>query len=412
MQRKISVKGQVYSLFKGTFARVVRRTPRGRPAGWEVRITDCGLVTKKVFPLEDLRTANDYARAAERERLFSHGATVRDCDRAAVNEYRRWEQAVREAGKPVPSLLEIVMEAKKAHEKKAAAATWAAARDAYLAENENGWTPKRRAEIFSILRRFSAALENENTMLDDITPENIAEAVGKIASSRAPVLSLTSRKYYTAILSTVWERACEKRFAETNAPAEYLRMLKTPKNREAVQFLTANQAQAFINAAADLPRMPAVFFLVLGLLTGIRRAERERLQWLDFRLDEHEPYINLPHGKAKTNQHRAVYLHGTHAAILRHFMPTKRKAEAAIVNKSNIDREANKASRAIAEAAGLTMSRNILRHTAATHLVAYLKSYSAAALELGNSEVILKKHYAGLVTHAEAEAFFSLSINT
>lgn len=408
MQRRITVNGTVYSVFKGTFARVVRRTPKGRPAGWEVRITDCGIVTKKIFALTDLRTANDYARTAENERLFSQGATIRDADRAAVNEYRRWEQSVRETGRPVPSLLELVIDARRNYERRAAAATWEAARDAYVAEKSNAWTPTRKSQIERFFARFTAALPNPAALLDDISAETVTAAV--TAAILTQTASNTSQRYYTTMLAAVWERAVDKKLAAINTPRECLRALQTAAPRDEVTFLPVDAARAFLRAAAAMPRTPAVFSLVLALLTGIRESERLRLQWRDFRLTEPEPYINLPHGKAKTRQHRAVYLHGNHATILQHFFPARRKADDLIMPPASAINRLHRTAKAIAAAAGLQLPRNVLRHTAATYLCAHLRSYGAAAMILGNSEAILKRHYAGLVTHAAAEQFFSLEI--
>jgi hypothetical protein len=56
------------------------------------------------------------------------------------------------------------------------------------------------------------------------------------------------------------------------------------------------------------------------------------------------------------------------------------------------------------------LPRNVLRHTAASYLCAYLESMSAAALNLGHSESMLIKHYRALVPHSEGERFFTLPI--
>jgi integrase len=61
---------------------------------------------------------------------------------------------------------------------------------------------------------------------------------------------------------------------------------------------------------------------------------------------------------------------------------------------------------AIAKAFGL--SHDIMRHTFISMHVAKFRSMGEAALQAGNSESIIRKHYLDLKTPAEAEEFFSI----
>ncbi len=54
------------------------------------------------------------------------------------------------------------------------------------------------------------------------------------------------------------------------------------------------------------------------------------------------------------------------------------------------------------------LSHDILRHTFISMFVGKFRSLGEAALQAGNSESIVKKHYLDLKTIAEAEAFFSI----
>jgi hypothetical protein len=60
----------------------------------------------------------------------------------------------------------------------------------------------------------------------------------------------------------------------------------------------------------------------------------------------------------------------------------------------------------IAEKFGL--SHDIMRHTFISMHVAKYRSMGEAALQAGNSESIIRKHYLDLKTPAEAEQFFSI----
>jgi len=61
---------------------------------------------------------------------------------------------------------------------------------------------------------------------------------------------------------------------------------------------------------------------------------------------------------------------------------------------------------AIAKTFGL--SHDIMRHTFISMHVAKYRSMGEAALQAGNSESIIRKHYLDLKTSAEAERFFSI----
>ena len=51
---------------------------------------------------------------------------------------------------------------------------------------------------------------------------------------------------------------------------------------------------------------------------------------------------------------------------------------------------------------------NVMRHTAASHWLNRLQSADAPSLHLGNSPVMLHRHYKALVTRKESEEFFEL----
>ena len=54
------------------------------------------------------------------------------------------------------------------------------------------------------------------------------------------------------------------------------------------------------------------------------------------------------------------------------------------------------------------LTHDILRHTFVSMFVAKFRSMGEAALQAGNSESIIRKHYLDLKNPAEAEQFFSI----
>lgn len=136
-------------------------------------------------------------------------------------------------------------------------------------------------------------------------------------------------------------------------------------------------------------------YLILALFGGIRRYEASRLEWGMVDIDRCQ--VTVGAGVAKTRSRRVVHLLGNSTNILRHFKdlgspvypgdnPVK-----TILGKMNSDN-----------------NRNILRHTAATHMVNHHESFEKAAIELGNSPDILRKHYYGLATPEQTQEFIQI----
>lgn len=194
-------------------------------------------------------------------------------------------------------------------------------------------------------------------------------------------------------------------------------MVARPKHPRGVATLSVEEARRLLAAAYGYRNRGEALLYVVRLLTGCRAAEAARLQWRDFRLDEEQPHIFLSAGKAKTDRARCIYLQGSHADVLRAFMPTRyRKPEARVCEGKSAEAVEHRlplVSAAIAARAGLTsgaaVTKNVLRHTAASYLVAHFGEVGKAALILGHTEAVCRKHYLGLIPKREADKFFRLA---
>ncbi len=411
MHKRVMIEGESFSLYKGKFAKVVARLAYGL-RGWEVRQVIGGKRVRKVFAFDALREANNYARAAEAERL-THGAAaaMRDDDRLAISFYRRWEDELRAQGQSVPSLFQLVQEACSRFENRLAAATWEQAAESYIEARAGHLKPQRRAVVLSVLERFGDSLPRPDVLLDDISTADVQAGLASFVDAKA---TDTTRRAYLTILASVWTLAMERKLATFNPAHDALKRMPAAKKGEQPSFLLVPACESLLRVAWQHKDRREALFFVVGLLTGIRLAERARLQFADFRLDEPTPYINVPAGKAKTLRQRAVYLMGTHADIIRAFMPRDATPEEVIIpyggNETTQRGAAYARQQAFAKLAEIDLPRNVLRHTAATYLCAYLESMGKAALILGHSESMLVQHYRALVTKAEADRFFSLTV--
>ncbi len=410
MRKRVQLDGESYSLFKGKFAKVIFRLDHGT-RGLEVRYFQQGRRVKKCFALSEQREANAYARQIEEEHIvLSDRDYTNEEERYALGYYRKWEARCRLEGRTVPPLFELIQEACERYDKRTNAATWESAAATYMAERGVNLKPARASVVRSVIARFTDTLARPDLLLDDITIGDVQEGITAMLGADA---SRGTRGAYLAILSSIWQLAIDRKLAGFN-PASEARKQLPPAEVEQPTFFSVEECRKLLAVAWQHGNRAEALFFVVGLLTGIRLAERARLQYEDFRLDEPAPYINVPAGKAKTRRQRAVYLQGTHADIIRAFLPAGAAPADCIApyggNETTQRGSAYATQTAFAKAAGVEFPRNVLRHTAATYLCAHLESMGKAALILGHSEDILTRHYRALVTKAEADKFFALTL--
>lgn len=153
--------------------------------------------------------------------------------------------------------------------------------------------------------------------------------------------------------------------------------------------------------------------VVLGVLCGIRAAERTRMRWSDIRPGGRDE-IYLSRAITKTNNARLIPLSPGLSAWLdyfaRHGAPLGSDEfivqAAENTEKSREDRQG--AFVRSARKAGFRIPKNAFRHTAASNL-SVLLGKSVAAEMLGHSERMLVKHYRRAMTVAEAEELLSVT---
>lgn len=397
--------------FRGHSATVTRSSVRGVECWRVLSRLSSGRRRSKYYPLNQLREANDYARAQERAFQLD-GTSWTEAEKTAMRHWRDYVNAERSAGRNVPPLMAVIQAAIRTIDERRAAATFSQAAAAYIEEGKARLKPARLALVQSVLDRFTASLPAADISLAEMGEDTVKNGLALVLQ---PGAAATTRAHYLNIISSVFARAIERGLCQQN-PAKLLLRTMGGTDTKGTQptFLQVAEVQALLHAAAQHKDKAEALHFVIGLLTGIRSAERCRLQWQDIRLDEPRPYINLPATKAKTKRARQVFIHGSHVQIIRSFIP-RRHLPGSLIMAGHANEKAQKeraivVQNALAKAAGVTLPRNVLRHTAASYLCSYLESMSAAALNLGHSEQMLITHYRALVPHAEAVRFFSLPV--
>ncbi len=182
-------------------------------------------------------------------------------------------------------------------------------------------------------------------------------------------------------------------------PLEKIPHLRIAHRRGSAQTLSAEQAAKLMRHVEQSEGGAFVPFFALALFAGIRPCVRTgeilKLRPAHVRLDT--GVILIEPEVSKVRMKRNVTIQPNLAAWLRAY-PLERFP----IIPPNLQHHRAR----IAKAFGL--SHDIMRHTFISMHVAKYRSMGEAALQAGNSESIIRKHYLDLKTAAEAEAFFGI----
>ena len=153
-----------------------------------------------------------------------------------------------------------------------------------------------------------------------------------------------------------------------------------------IEVLNNQQVKALKDACPD----DLIFYLWLCLFLGVRPAEARRVDNIHYR----DECLIVGAFASKTKTRRVIELPAgfTHYAHHKANLVNLRKRMALLREQAGVH----------------YWPRNCMRHTAASHWLNRLQSADAAALHLGNSPVMLHRHYKALVTRKESQEFFDI----
>ena len=182
-------------------------------------------------------------------------------------------------------------------------------------------------------------------------------------------------------------------------PLEKVPHLRIAHRRGSAKTLTAEQCAKLMRHVEQIDGGSLVPFFALALFAGIRPCVRTgeilKLKPNDIRLDT--GVILIEPEVSKVRMKRNVTIHPNLAAWLRAYP---------------LDRfpiiPANLQHTRAAVAKAFDLSHDVMRHTFISMHVAKFRSMGEAALQAGNSESIIRKHYLDLKTSAEADRFFQI----
>jgi integrase len=188
---------------------------------------------------------------------------------------------------------------------------------------------------------------------------------------------------------------CERRGWISRNPC---RMLERPRfDRKPPRILTPSEAHRLLSVVRQ--RRPHMLpFFVLAMLAGVRPDEISRLSWES--VDRDRGLVTIDAAASKVRRRRIVHLEPCALALLKRG------------GRLPVSRATRKRYQAFGCAVlGLTdWPQDLLRHTAASYLLALHRDAGRVALSLGNSPGILLRHYQELVTPEACAEFWACPV--
>lgn len=240
-------------------------------------------------------------------------------------------------------------------------------------------TPRYLKSLGYYLRQFAAGREDKP--LADFTVEDVESWLAKYPGQY-------SRQTWLNRLSTLFSFAVRRGYVAAN-PCDRLDRVTIDQKPPAI--LTPAQSRELLAACPTVMRP----YLVLGMFAGIRPEEIERMEWAQIDLDAATARV-----EGKTRRRRLVPLHPRAVAELRkHPLRTGQVAP----SSATIARWRGKARRVL----GLERwPQDLLRHTAASYLLALHRDAGKVATMLGNSSDVLLSHYHEPVKNGDCGHFW------
>ena len=245
------------------------------------------------------------------------------------------------------------------------------------------------------------SIKKELTLLRGYFP---GSTVGQLTAERLTAFcergqpSLKTCNNRRGILSTFFKFAFQKDWIARN-PVEKIPYHRIAHRRGSARTLSATQAHEIMTLVESHEGGQLVPFFALCLFAGIRPCVRNgeilKLRREDINLDT--GVIHVEPEVSKVRMKRNVTIQPNLATWLRVYplerfpiIPPNLQHTRAVVAKK------------------FDLSSDVMRHTFISMFVAKFRSMGEAALQAGNSESIIRKHYLDLKSAAEADQFFGI----
>lgn len=259
----------------------------------------------------------------------------------------------------------------------------------------NGRDGAHMSDMRTILRKLQA--DHDGKCVSDLTKEDISkELESRQLAGQSPV---SVRNYFVRLRGFIlW--AHKMGYANKNI----LENITLPEIRaKDVEIYTPDEFEALL-ARARSKNTDILIWLAFGGFAGLRAAEirptnsaKPGLMWENVRWDE--GFIEVPAAVSKTNRRRIVPI----LPALRAWVEPLAKSSGFLIDTSEQNARFYKIFQ------GLKVIKNGSRHSFGSYRASALQSAGQVALEMGNSESVVKKHYMYAVPPTEAEQWWALA---
>ena len=247
---------------------------------------------------------------------------------------------------------------------------------------KKGGSPSYKASALSFLN-FTAKILGYDKLVSDISFHDLQKCYFQ--------KNIKSHKNYRTILVVFFNFCVRNNYIGEN-PATRLELPRMKK--EVPPILQLAQIKQLLANCRDADMIAVLVMLFLG----VRPREAERLK--PNALDLKKKTLTIGAEVAKTRSFRTIPLPDVFIAWIQQFPHLK----------FHISKKRDKRTKRLAEYAGLEeWPRDVLRHTAASYMLARDKSADSVALQLGNSPDVLHRHYKNLVSDDESKEFWDLT---
>lgn len=276
-----------------------------------------------------------------------------------------------------------------------------------IAKEREGVRERSILQLNATLRQFQAAVENRPVC--EITTADVESYLNGLRSKDGKHKAATKTfNGYRADLNVfcVW---CMEQ-TDTNEEGQKLRwMLENPvaaikkkviTERDVPETLNVSQVRALLRHVEEFKDGVMVPYFALALFAGLRTGTDGELHKLALHpeklrlIDLERGVIHIKPDISKTGQYRQVIIRPALAAWLTRYgldiLPTGFDRHIKTIRKD------------------MQLGHDVLRHTFFSMHVAAFKSVGEAALEGGNTEGVLKKHYLNLATYTEGGEFWGI----
>lgn len=268
--------------------------------------------------------------------------------------------------------------------------------ETYAAEvsTSRAWSDKYRSTWRQYSSKFAAAFGSRNVAT--ITEHELQTWHAE---------RYASASYYNSAISVIspaFTWAVNKRILREN-PFDRIERRKV-QAADGVDIFTLEECRRWIQAAREHNIL--IPYAVL-LFAGVRPAELTRLTWSDIRTDtDGSLFIHISPAIAKTRSVRLVRIRGPLRPLIADALKDG-------LTGSLVPPSWHRKDRAARAAAGLSNRADAARHSFASYSLASGESVDAVRADMGHSKSsdMLFRHYRGLVSPSDAEAFWSIRLS-